>query len=132
MQDHTKLRVWQRAHALTVAIVLVTARPEFRSMTGLAAQLRRAAGAVGANIAEGAGQESPAQFARFLTMAIASSNEVLSHLQLARDIGALSREESDDLLSDCNALRAMTLTLLKRVREREAYLQAAAQVTRGS
>jgi four helix bundle protein len=51
---------------------------------GLSAQARRAAISVAANIAEGSGQGSRVAFARYLSIARGSLNELDSHLELAR------------------------------------------------
>lgn len=120
MQDHTKLRVWQHAHELTVVLFKATQRSSFRRVASLGGQLRRAMSSVGANIAEGAAQESPAQFARFLTVALASANEVANHIQLAKDLDALPAEEAESVLVELGRIRAMIIVLQRRVRERES------------
>lgn len=119
MQNHQNLRVWQRAHALTVCVVKCTERGP--SDAGwLIRQLRRAAASIGANISEGAGQETSAQFGRFLVVALASPNEVLNHAAVARDIGHLSGTDYTYIDREVEAIRAMLTVLLRRVREREA------------
>jgi len=84
MQDLTKLRVWHEAHAFAVAIdrALATAA---RGRADLLNQLRRSAESIPANIAEGAGQLTDPQFARFLAVALGSTTESTNHLMLARD-----------------------------------------------
>jgi four helix bundle protein len=118
MQDHTKLRVWQRAHALTLTVFTLTNESSFRSAAGLGGQLQRAMASIGANIAEGAGQDTTAQFARFLSMAIASANEVANHLALARDTQCISAVVAEELLVELGVIRAMLITLQRRVRQR--------------
>jgi four helix bundle protein len=120
MQDHTKLHVWQRAHALTVEIFRATGENSSRRASGITLQLRRAVASIGANIAEGSGYDTPAQFARFLSIAIASANEATNHVALIHDAGLLPADRSCTWIKDLDVIRAMLLTLLKRVREREA------------
>ncbi len=86
-----------------------------RHAPGLVPQLLRAAASVPANIAEGAGQESGAQFARFLTIAIASANEVENHLSMATGLGLLTDSTGASLISELQTIRRMTYTLRKRV-----------------
>jgi len=118
MQDHTKLFVWQRAHALTLDIHRAAREISGRRSPGLVPQLLRACASIPANIAEGAGQETPAQFARFLTIAIASANETENHLVLVRDLEMLSPHRASPLVAELCELRRMIMTLRKRVLER--------------
>lgn len=67
-------------------------------MYGITRQIRRAAASIGANIAEGAGKSSRAEFARFLQIAAGSASELEYHILLSRDLGYLD-PESCDLLS---------------------------------
>ena len=90
MQDFKKLAVWAKAHELVLEVYRETARVSERSYPGLLSQLRRAASSIPANIVEGCGHASQAEFARFLQMAGASALELAYHLLLARDLGALS------------------------------------------
>jgi four helix bundle protein len=118
MQNHAKLFVWQRAHALTVEVHRASREVSGRRSPGLVPQLLRACASIPANIAEGAGQETGAQFARFLTIAIASANETENHLVLVRDLDMLSHHHATPLITELCELRRMMLALRKRVLER--------------
>src|SRR5262245_10637736 len=89
MQDFSKLDVWTKAHRLTVNLYVLTRRFPREEMFGLTSQIRRAAGSIGANIAEGCGRGSNADFVRYLQIAFGSASELQYHLQLARDVGML-------------------------------------------
>lgn len=80
---YRRLRVWQLAMQLAERVLDATDRFPPRERFGLAAQSRRAAISVAANIAEGAGQSSNAAVARYLAIARGSLNELDSHLELA-------------------------------------------------
>jgi four helix bundle protein len=82
MQNHENLLVWRRSRDVAVEIVRLTQYVNARLAPGMRSQLRRAALSIPANIAEGAGADSPLDFARFLDIAIKSSNEVSSHLSI--------------------------------------------------
>jgi len=115
MQDHKQLVVWQLAHDLTIRLHLITRKVSARAAPGLVPQLLRASASVPANIAEGCGQDTSAQFARFLTIAIASASEVENHVALAVGLGLFADAPAAELTADVQRLRRMTYTLRKRV-----------------
>jgi four helix bundle protein len=68
-----------------------------------------------ANIVEGRRQESEKEFARFLRIALNSGCELEYHLILARDIGAMSPNDSESLLRECIEVRRMLHGLLNKL-----------------
>lgn len=58
MKDFKELRVWSKAHELTVLIYGVTRSFPRDEIYGIASQVRRSAASIGANIAEGCGRHS--------------------------------------------------------------------------
>lgn len=91
MRDFRELKVWQKAHGLTLAVYKATACFPKVELYGLTAQMRRASVSISANISEGAGKNSRADFARFLQISLGSASEVEYELLLARDLGYLDR-----------------------------------------
>ena len=87
MQDPANIQAWHRAMELAVRVHRITRNIRRAEAPGLASQLRRAVGSIPANIAEGVGQPSAADCARFLSYAISSAFEVESHLVLADKLG---------------------------------------------
>ena len=114
MRDHTKLEVWRRAHAFT-ALLFRTPKNTNCIFPGLLPQLYRSAASIASNIAEGAGQLTRAQYARFLAVAIGSASETQSHLALALEVGLISRDDFERLDRELRAIRAMLFVLRKRV-----------------
>lgn len=66
---------------------------DFSKDYGLRDQIRRAAGSVMHNIAEGFDAGSNAEFIRFLRYALRSASEVQSQLYLALDLGYLHEDQ---------------------------------------
>lgn len=64
MQDYRNLRVWQKAHQLTLATYAVSAYLQKPEAWGLRDQMFRAAISIPSNIAEGAGRGSDPDFMR--------------------------------------------------------------------
>lgn len=115
MQDYTKLRVWIRARELTIRVHTLTRETDLSSFPGFRTQSVRACAAIAANIAEGAGQVSPAQFARFLAIAIGSTSELESHLSIGEAVGLIAPAPAQDLIAETIAIRKMLHGLRKRV-----------------
>src|SRR4051812_41600661 len=89
MGDFKKLRVWQRAHALTLSVYQCTRVFPDGERYGLTSQLRRAAASISANIAEGCGRGTDNELARYLRISLGSATELEYHLLLAKDIGLI-------------------------------------------
>lgn len=115
MQNHRNLRVWQKAHALSVDVYNAARRIAQRDRSGLASQARRAAQSIPANIAEGCSRSSNKDFARFLQVAIASSSELEDHLLFAQDVNLLAPNDGIALGERVVEVRRMLYGLLKRV-----------------
>lgn len=104
MKSFEELNVWQKAHALVLAIYSVTARFPAEERYGIVSQLRRAGASVAANIAEGFSRHSTKEFLRYLDLAGGSLGEVRYFLLLSRDLRHLDvkeyarlREQSDEV-----------------------------------
>ena len=87
-----------------------------RRKPALAKQLERAADSIAANIAEGRGRSTDADFAHFLSIAIGSAVEVESHLQRGLDADVISPLEHSELSEAAVEVRRMLIGLRKRVR----------------
>jgi four helix bundle protein len=93
MRDFRELKVWQKAHQLTLAIYQTTASFPREERYGLTSQLRRACSSIPANLAEACGRNGDAEFARFCSIAMGSASELEYHLLLARDLKLLQAGE---------------------------------------
>jgi four helix bundle protein len=93
MEDFKNLKVWVKAHELTLRIYEQTRGFPKEEIYGLTSQLRRASASIGANIAEGCGRRSDPEMKRFIQIARGSANEVEYHLLLAKDLHFLALEE---------------------------------------
>jgi four helix bundle protein len=86
MKDFRNLKVWERAHELTLELYRMTGRFPREELFGLTSQIRRCCASIGANIAEGCGKRGNAEFQRFLQIASGSASELDYHLLLAHDL----------------------------------------------
>jgi|SRR5882672_884300 len=115
MEDFKDLKVWTKAHQLTLAVYRQTRAFPKEEMYGLTSQLRRASSSIGANIAEGCGRRSDAEMKRFLQIARGSANEVEYHLLLAKDLQLLSADEFKELEQKVLELQRMMASLVQRL-----------------
>lgn len=111
MQDYTRLLVWQRARALTRGVHEATRALHPRTLPGLRGQLLRATMSIGANLAEGASRETRADFARFVSIALGSANEVEHQLVTCSDLGVVDRSIIERLLAQVTEIRRMLFGL---------------------
>jgi four helix bundle protein len=116
VQDYRKLRVWQKAHSLTVQLYAVAAYLRSPLARPLRDQLLRAAISVPSNIAEGAGRGSDPDFGRFLRQSLGSLNEVEYDLLLARDLGFLPATEHLRYSPRVEEVRRMLSGLIAKLR----------------
>jgi four helix bundle protein len=112
MSDFKKLKVWQKAHALSLTIDRMCKRIRGSQYSSLKSQVFRAAMSIPANIAEGRSKNSDKDFARFLGYALSSCSEVEYHLIVARDTKAIPEAEYTSAISQTITVRKMLYGLL--------------------
>ena len=114
MKDFRTLSVWQR-NDLTVLIYKQTASFPREELFGLTSQIRRASSSIGANIAEGCGRNSDADFSRFLHIAFGSANELDCHLMLARDLDLIEKTKYEILNERLFEVKKMLGSLIRKI-----------------
>ncbi len=87
-REFRELKVWQKAHRLTLEAYQASATFPREELFGLTSQVRRAASSIPANIAEGCGRGG-GDLVRFCELAAGSASELEYHLILAHDLGYL-------------------------------------------
>ena len=115
MKDFRDLKVWERAHQLTLRVYKVSTRFPREELFGLISQMRRCSASIGANIAEGCGKRGNNEFQRFLQIASGSASELEYHLLLARDLHFLSESDYLEMKNELSALRKMLTSLLQKI-----------------
>lgn len=120
MSDFKKLHVWQKSHALSLAVDRASKKIRGSHYASLRSQIFRAATSIPANIAEGRRQSSQKEFSRFLRYALNSASELEYHVILARDTKTIPSDECVSLLDQTITVRKMLYALLKHVAANEA------------
>jgi len=115
MKDFRKLKVWEKAHRLTVDVYRASARFPRSELFGLTSQIRRAAASVPSNIAEGCGRRTDAELARFSEIAMGSASELEYQLLLAADLEYLNERDSPGLSTDVIEVKRMLGGLIREL-----------------
>ena len=115
MEDFKDLKVWTKAHELTLLVYQLTRAFPREEMYGLTSQLRHAASSIGANIAEGCGRRSDGEMRRFLRIARGSASKLEYHFLLARDLQFLNGDEFKDLEGKVLEVQRMLASLVQRL-----------------
>ena len=115
MRKLATLRAWTCGKTVArSAYKLTLAEPLCRHF-GLADQIRRAAAAIPANIAEGYALATTAQFVRCLRIALGSATELVTHLELARDLELGPVASLDDALRASDEEISLLIGLIRRL-----------------
>lgn len=115
MRPHEKLTLWQRAVEFVVRLYRVTNKFPKEEKFGLTSQIRRAAVSVPANIAEGAGRQSPKEFLYFLSNAQGSASELATELLIAYRLDYLTAADYSDVNDELDQIGRMIVGLSRQV-----------------
>ena len=116
MQDFRNLKVWEKAHTLTLDVYKTSKSFRREEMYGLTSQIRRASTSIGANIAEGVCRRGDVDFARFLQIAVGSASELEYHLLLARDLELMGALDYQRLSDETVEVKRMLASLMQKLR----------------
>lgn len=116
MKDYERFEVWQVSHALTLKVYRVTNSFPRDELFGLTSQMRRAAVSIPANIAEGCGRDTDADFKRFLDIAYGSAAEVDYCVILSRELSYIDAAATTELRANLQSIRRMLAALIKKLK----------------
>lgn len=116
MRNYRDLKVWEKAHRLTLDIYKATTKFPKEEQYNLTSQIRRASVSIPTNIAEGSGKNSNLDLARFLQISFGSTHEVEYLIFLSFELAFLDNNEFTKLNSDIGEIKAMLISLIKKVR----------------
>ena len=116
MSDFKKLRVWQKAHEITLTVYRETQSFPPAELYGLVSQMRRCCVSIGSNIAEGCGRSGEVEKARFMQIALGSLSELEYQIIVSGDLGYLSAETCTKLSRAIQELGKMLGSLAKTIK----------------
>jgi four helix bundle protein len=115
MANFRGLKVWQKAHELTLLVYRETEQFPPHELYGLTSQMRRCSTSIPANIAEGSGRMGDPELGRFLRIALGSANELEYLLLLALDLGLLSERSHNQLNTQTIEIQRMLASFLQEL-----------------
>jgi len=116
LQSFKNLKVWEKAHVLTLDVYKSSKSFPRDELYGLTSQMRRSAASIGANIAEGTCRKGDCEFGRFLQIAMGSASELEYHLLLARDLELLHSLDYERLSGEVIEVKRMLASFLFKLR----------------
>jgi len=120
MRNFRDIKVWEKSHALTLAVYRESRTLPKEEVYSLTSQMRRAAASIATNIAEGSGRGSHADFARFTQMAIGSASELEYLLLLARDLRYIDLTAHQRLEQQTVEVRRMLIAFQRKLQSDSA------------
>ena len=116
MQSFRNLKVWEKAHFLTLDIYKASKGFPRDELYGLTSQMRRSSASIGANIAEGCCRKGDIELGRFLQIAMGSASELEYQLLLARDLEIMESLDFQRLSSEVIEVKKMLAALIHKLR----------------
>ena len=113
-----QLKVWNLAMKLVVQVYKVTGHFPAEERFGLSQQLRRAAVAIPANIAEGNARNYPREYVQYCHIARGSIAEVKCLLRISLNLGFLTEDEFRVLFAAYDQLGRMLQALINQLAKR--------------
>lgn len=113
MLSYTDLDVWIYTRKLIKKVYEGTRKFPKEEIFGLTSQTRRCAVSIILNIAEGCGRYHKKDVLHFMHISNGSLNELETALYLSLDFNYLTKEEVDELLSDCHRCKRLLKGFIK-------------------
>ena len=116
VNTHHDLDVWKRSISYVTKIYELTEKFSSEERFGLISQIRGLAISIPSNVAEGAARRSDKEFLQFLYISLGSVAELGTQLIISNNLKFM--ESSNQLLSELNEIKKMTLGLIKYVKSK--------------
>ena len=120
MQDFRNLKVWEKAHELTLEIYRLTSGFPKDEVFGLTSQMRRSSASIPTNLAEGCGRFGNAELTRFARVSMGSASELEYQLLLSHDLKLISDSAYEPLAERTAEVKKMLASLVRGMRRIDA------------
>ncbi|MBC8876859.1 MAG: four helix bundle protein [Planctomycetes bacterium] len=116
MRDHKKLRAFELADELALAVYRATRTFPREEQFGLTSQMRRAAVSTPSNIVEGCARHSERDYVHFLDIAYGSCRELEYQISLSYRLGYLAGDAHASLAAACEETSKVLNGLIRSLR----------------
>ncbi|MFT7157597.1 MAG: four helix bundle protein [Parvicella sp.] len=116
MHNYKELNIWKKSFEIAQDIYLISQDFPQNENYGLTSQIRRCAVSVPSNIAEGSSRKSDKDFCRFLEIALGSSFELQTQLELAIVVLKINNQNIDKVLNNINENQKMIRGFIMKLR----------------
>ena len=113
LKNYKELKGWQKSYQLCLEIYRVTAKFPKEELHGLTSQIRRSAGSISSNIAEGYGRKTTLDYIRMFYISYGSVCELETQILLAENLGFIEKGELGRLIKDIAEVERMLMALIK-------------------
>ncbi len=114
MGNFRELNCWKESKAVAIEIIkLINNDSRFAKQFALKDQLSRSAISVPSNIAEGDELKTHRQGIKHFYIAKGSCAELITQLEIAKEVDVMDNEIADRLINKCNVISTMLLNLIK-------------------
>jgi four helix bundle protein len=107
---------------LTEKIYTITKNLPKEEIYGLTNQMRRCSVSIASNIAEGYMRGRPKEIINFLLIALGSSAELETQLEICRRLNFVSNESTLELLADISSIQKQMYSFIKAVEVRNGII----------
>lgn len=115
MRNYKELKVWEKAHKLTLVLYKLTESFPSEEKFGVISQIRRASSSIPTNIAEGCGFNSDKQFVRFLSIALGSASEIEYLILLSYELKFIEEEIYNELTQEVIEIKKMLYVFIDKL-----------------
>jgi four helix bundle protein len=116
VQNFRNLKVWDKAHVLTLDVYRSSNAFPRGELYGLTSQMQRSSASIGANIAERCCRKGDSELGRFLHIAMGSASELEYHLLLAHDLEMLKSLDYQRLSKEVEGVKRMLSSLIDKLK----------------
>jgi four helix bundle protein len=116
LNSFKELVVWQKSIDLVIDIYKVLEKFPSTEIYGITSQLKRAMVSIPSNIAEGSKRGTRKDYSNFLRIAIGSTAEVETLLELSIRLNYINKEEGDRLYNRVIEIQKMLSTIIFKLK----------------
>lgn len=117
MHNYKELNIWKNSLAIAIDVYCLSADFPKEENYGLTSQIRRSAVSVPSNIAEGSSRTSDKDFNRFLEIAMGSSFELQTQLEISKAVLKIDEVKAEKLNNDITENQKMIRGFMQKLKQ---------------